>query len=376
MSSGSELSSCQNTESIIRRLLETYCLENYNGSSKGEKISNVLRKEDDNLFPWRIPSWGIRKMVYQEAKDMAMLEHEKTLLKDQDVAVNALEIEINKKLLKSVSNETSQAISVRDLLVVLSRSSYSIRDMFPPSVVAQLQSISKLSDGAISSKLIFLYVHCCHVKSRQRALITHYASRTSHITCDEFEKFVIDEIANSMPLLDTFSLGNHWRILDSFRRCDRDESGMLSLEELRGNYTPLFLERVFATHTLYEEKEIDFRAFVDFNVAVESREEPASIRYLFRCVDLWDDGYLCREEVKLMVDSLLTNLISIAGGFAPSVDDVVDEIFDMAKPVEPTRITLDDIIKSTRGSTIFGIMIDIETFIKYENRENEMEEED
>ncbi|PIO64799.1 hypothetical protein TELCIR_13558 [Teladorsagia circumcincta] len=74
------------------------------------------------------------------------------------------------------------------------------------------------------------------------------------------------------------SIGKFWRVLEQFRNCDRDGSGMVSLEECRGlregTITPLFLERVFANQILYGDQpphEMDFRGFVDLDAAITSR---------------------------------------------------------------------------------------------------------
>ena len=49
--------------------------------------------------------------------------------------------------------------------------------------------------------------------------------------------------------------------------------------------------------------------------------------------------------------------------------DVKDEIFDMVKPADPLRITLQDLISSGQGGTVVSILIDLNGFWTYENRE-------
>lgn len=50
-------------------------------------------------------------------------------------------------------------------------------------------------------------------------------------------------------------------------------------------------------------------------------------------------------------------------------DDVKDEIFDMIKPKDPTKITLKDIVESGQGDTMVSILIEFHKFWAYENRE-------
>ena len=55
---------------------------------------------------------------------------------------------------------------------------------------------------------------------------------------------------------------------------------------------------------------------------------------------------------------------------APDLADVVDEIFDMAKPARPDRITLADLLRSKTAHTVISMLVDVNAFWLYENREN------
>lgn len=46
-----------------------------------------------------------------------------------------------------------------------------------------------------------------------------------------------------------------------------------------------------------------------------------------------------------------------------------DEIFDMVKPKDPYKITLQDLVNSCQGDTVVSILIDLNGFWTYENRE-------
>lgn len=52
-----------------------------------------------------------------------------------------------------------------------------------------------------------------------------------------------------------------------------------------------------------------------------------------------------------------------------SFHDVKDEIFDMVKPTDPLKITLQDLILCGQGDTIVTILTDLNGFWMYENRE-------
>lgn len=50
-------------------------------------------------------------------------------------------------------------------------------------------------------------------------------------------------------------------------------------------------------------------------------------------------------------------------------EDVKDEIFDMIKPADQNRITLQDLVKSGQGEVVINILIELNGFYSYENRE-------
>ena len=54
------------------------------------------------------------------------------------------------------------------------------------------------------------------------------------------------------------------------------------------------------------------------------------------------------------------------------VADVVDEIFDMVAPADPTRITFDDICACKAGPTVISMLIDAEGFSAYDRRESQL----
>lgn len=46
-----------------------------------------------------------------------------------------------------------------------------------------------------------------------------------------------------------------------------------------------------------------------------------------------------------------------------------DEIFDMVKPKDPYKLTLQDLVNCCQGDTVVSILIDLNGFWTYENRE-------
>lgn len=67
----------------------------------------------------------------------------------------------------------------------------------------------------------------------------------------------------------------------------------------------------------------------------------------------------------------LTSLLFLFASFSPQ-----SEIFDMACPKVPGRITLDDLIASRCGHTVISILIDVNGFCNYEARESHTQTEE
>ncbi len=70
---------------------------------------------------------------------------------------------------------------------------------------------------------------------------------------------------------------------------------MLSKQELAnygsGTLTDIFLDRVFQECLTYN-GEMDYKSYLDFVLALENRNEPQSLQYLFKILDIQQKGYL------------------------------------------------------------------------------------
>eukprot|EP01052_Picozoa_sp_SAG31_P032924 SAG31_NODE_3661_length_4013_cov_2.518140_4_plen_67_part_00 len=58
------------------------------------------------------------------------------------------------------------------------------------------------------------------------------------------------------------------------------------------------------------------------------------------------------------------------------MENVKDEIFDMVKPQNPAFITLEDLINCRIGHIIVAMLIDVNGFFEYDNREALLHDED
>ncbi|EDO46756.1 predicted protein [Nematostella vectensis] len=168
-----------------------------------------------------------------------------------------------------------------------------------------------------------------------------------------------------------FSAPSALRVYGQYLNLDTDHNGMLSKEELArygsGTLTKVFIDRVFQECLTYD-GEMDYKTYLDFVLALENRKEPQALQYLFRILDVQAAGFLNIFSLNYFFRAIQEDM-SKHGHEPVKFLDVKEEKFDMVKPVDPYRITLQDLINSGQGETVSSILIDLNGFWSYENRE-------
>eukprot|EP00842_Homolaphlyctis_polyrhiza_P006124 jgi/Hompol1/6512/HPOL_003528-RA len=150
------------------------------------------------------------------------------------------------------------------------------------------------------------------------------------------------ELPREFEQTNWFSSHSALRVYGQFLNLDVDRNGMISREELskyRGDVlTGLFLDRVFQEYQTYG-GEMDFNAFLDFVLVMENMSAPASITYCFKLLDIFSRGYLDHTTIAIFFKEVLIKMVK--NGIDPvPVDDIVNEVFDMANPADLSYITL------------------------------------
>ncbi|XP_024995484.1 probable serine/threonine-protein phosphatase 2A regulatory subunit B'' subunit TON2 [Cynara cardunculus var. scolymus] len=182
-----------------------------------------------------------------------------------------------------------------------------------------------------------------------------------------------------------FSVASAQRICDTFLDLDKDTNGTLGKDELRayaeGSLTDIFIERAFDEHVRHGKTviglawEMDFESFLDFVLALENKDTPEGLTYLFRCLDLHGRGYLTAADIHILFRYVREKWIQV-GNYELCTEDVRDEIWDMVRPADPLRITLSDMLACKQGGTIASILIDVRGFWAHDNRENLLQEDE
>eukprot|EP00794_Sanderia_malayensis_P014188 gene14188-15667_t len=168
-----------------------------------------------------------------------------------------------------------------------------------------------------------------------------------------------------------FSASSALRVYGQYLNLDTDHNGMLSKQELKrygtGTLTNVFLDRVFQECLTYE-GEMDYKTYLDFVLALENKKEPQALQYLFKILDVQNVGYLHTFALNYFFRAIQEEMKK-HGHEVVLLLDVKDEIFDMIKPVNPFHITLQDLINSGQGDTVVNMLVDVNGFLTYENRE-------
>lgn len=156
-----------------------------------------------------------------------------------------------------------------------------------------------------------------------------------------------DDAPKDAQEINWFSAPSALSVYGHYLNLDRDHNGMLSREELAGygsgTLTAVFLERVFAECHTYN-GEMDYKTYLDFVLALENRAEAQSIHYLFRILDFEHRGYLTAFSLNYFFKGIEAQIVAHRAERV-NFEDVKDEIFDMVKPADPSRITLKDLLR-------------------------------
>lgn len=154
--------------------------------------------------------------------------------------------------------------------------------------------------------------------------------------------------------------------------------GTLNMEEVaefaglnrrkRINFTAVAWGRIFEEYIPYSPSELDYKAFVNLVLALENPTSPASIKYFWKVLDFDRSGRLTPMKIKYFYNSVHASLI---GNYdAPCAAHVVVEVFDLLACNDPLGATLDDMLSSKQGHVVITMLLDVNGFWRYDNRES------
>lgn len=220
-----------------------------------------------------------------------------------------------------------------------------------------------------------------------------------------------------------FHVENVLNVYHSFLQLDVDQNGLLSLDEIaqfRGfsmhplQFTEKAVRRIAEELIVFAPFELDYRGYVKLVIALDdltnnvddmskttgstnggneesggggsaSRSPPRhmpGLRFFWQVVDYDRSGVLSPVKIKYFLDDVIPEMSRIGQygeGETPIDHTVVGEIYDMIGYNGPIDMhdsssgpSFDEIVGSRQGDVILLMLLDVNSFYRYENRENFM----
>lgn len=166
-----------------------------------------------------------------------------------------------------------------------------------------------------------------------------------------------------------YSVQNVRNLVLKFRALDGNGDGWLEIDDLADKECVLDNGHVLS-HRFVEAMlllkcgrgRMDFASFVQMTVALAEREAFACVRWLFRAMDMAGSGELAASELRYYLEAYL--------GTPKDVDDVAEELMDLAGSSRPGFVSLRDLEASGNGHLFCSILIDQVSFSEWDNRES------
>lgn len=192
----------------------------------------------------------------------------------------------------------------------------------------------------------------------------------------------LDEASfNSQINSNWFSGNNALRVYSEFLQLDRDENGMLSIDEfLTFSRTPKEGHEIqftrAAAHRIFEEtityadsNEMDYKTFLDVVLAIENKTTIEALEYWWRILDIDKCGRLTKENIAYFYRGVY-DILRLNKYEAPSISNVIVEIFDIVGCNDSRGPTFEDLVKSGNGHIVAFMLLDVNGFWQYDNRES------
>jgi hypothetical protein len=157
---------------------------------------------------------------------------------------------------------------------------------------------------------------------------------------------------------------------------------MLSQEELLAfsgtpgellQLTQTAVRRLFEEYITYRPMEMDYRTFLDLVLALENKLTVESMSYFFRILDIDKCGRLTPASIRYFYKDIHETLKSTKYD-APPVANMVVEVFDILSCNDPRGPTFQELVSSGQGHTVISMLLDVNGFWVYDNRESLMQQ--
>lgn len=137
--------------------------------------------------------------------------------------------------------------------------------------------------------------------------------------------------------------------------------------------TPVAVSRLLEVCVTYAPLEMDFKLFLDLVLAIENRSTVESVTYFWRILDFEGTGRLGPSIIAYFYGAVQEALRADSYE-APSLTNVIVEINDILACNDPRGPCLNDLIQSGQGTTVISMLLDVNGFWQYDNRESLMQQ--
>ena len=115
---------------------------------------------------------------------------------------------------------------------------------------------------------------------------------------------------------------------------------------------------------------------MDLVIALENTDKPEGVHWIFRLLDIKEDGFLDKSTVSFFVQEA-HNRMTLSGLDPIKKEDMLNEIYDLVNPKESSIITAQgffrslDLITSNVSDTVIAMLTDFTAFHIYDSRTTE-----
>ncbi|OAF68319.1 Serine/threonine-protein phosphatase 2A regulatory subunit B'' subunit gamma [Intoshia linei] len=169
-----------------------------------------------------------------------------------------------------------------------------------------------------------------------------------------------NELTQSETSTNIFYVDSIIRFYGVFINTDKDGDGLLSCDELLANnskhITPHIIKRIFETMCTHNGK-LDYNGYLNLMYAFMFMEQPSSISYFFKLLDLNEKNCLDVSDITFFVDSMY-QVFNMRDGIEENYNSFIDEMFDMIQSKDPYKITRTELLQSSCAAEFLKLIVD------------------
>lgn len=192
-----------------------------------------------------------------------------------------------------------------------------------------------------------------------------------------------------------FTLNSSIQVYASYLTLDKDQNGMLTMEEFKnfdtnacyghpwspqkksmgtGSLTSAIIKRVFEEVSQYpneetKQLEMDYKTFLDFTLALRYKQSKQGLDYFWRLLDIRHQGALDIFTLNYFFKDIkkkMSERVRASGEDMDNVSfkDVNDTLFDMICPEQESRISYRDLARCHCAGVVISVLTDLNAFLQ------------